>query len=293
MSTKKRGLGKGLEALLGAGLQQSAPSLSPQATSTESEQLELSLDRLAPGPYQPRQHMDETELEALASSIRKQGVIQPILVKRDGENYHIVAGERRWRAAKLAGLKTIPVVVKALSDEQATVMALIENIQREDLNPIEQARALDRLSREFELTHQQVADAVGKSRVSVTHLLRLLGLPERIKQFVERKQLDMGHAKVLMGLPDERQAQLAEQIIAEGLSVRETEKLASHKTDTIKKAQPSSVTKADPDVARLEQSLSEKLGANIKIQHSAKGKGRIIIPFNSLDELEGVLEHIH
>lgn len=293
MSTKKRGLGKGLEALLGAGLQQSAPSQTPQTASTELEQLELPLDRLAPGPYQPRQHIDETELEALANSIRKQGVIQPILVKRDKENYHIVAGERRWRAAKLAGLSTIPVVVKALTDEQATVMALIENIQREDLNPIEQARALDRLSREFALTHQQVADAVGKSRVSVTHLLRLLGLPERIKQFVERNQIDMGHAKVLLGLPDERQVELAEQIIAEGLSVRETERLAAHKSDTAKKNTVSSATKADPDVARLEQSLSEKLGANLKIQQLAKGKGRIIIPYNSLDELEGILEHIH
>lgn len=285
MAVKKRGLGRGLDALLGQS------SSAGQGTDSQEQQLkELPVDLIQRGKYQPRRDMDPQALEELANSIRVQGVMQPIVVRAIAEGrYEIIAGERRWRATQQAGLDSIPAVVRDVPDEAAIAMALIENIQREDLNPIEEAIALQRLQMEFELTQQQVADAVGKSRVSITNLLRLMALPDDVKLLLERGDLEMGHARALLGLPAEDQTAAARQVVAKGLTVRQTEALVRQWLNPRREA---GETRANPDIERLQQDLAERIGAEVKIQHGAKGKGKLVISYSSLDELDGVLMHI-
>lgn len=285
MAVKKRGLGRGLDALLGQA------NSAGQGTDNQEQQLkELPVDLIQRGKYQPRRDMDPQALEELANSIRVQGVMQPIVVRPLAEGrYEIIAGERRWRATQQAGLDSIPAVIRDVPDESAIAMSLIENIQREDLNPIEEAIALQRLQLEFELTQQQVADAVGKSRVSITNLLRLMALPEEVKLLLERGDLEMGHARALLGLPNEDQTAAARQVVAKGLTVRQTEALVRQWLNP--RREPGD-TRANPDIERLEQDLAERIGAQVKIQHGAKGKGKLVISYSSLDELDGVLMHI-
>lgn len=285
MAVKKRGLGRGLDALLG---QSNGDS---QASNNQDQQLkELPVDLIQRGKYQPRRDMDPQALEELANSIRVQGVMQPIVVRPIAEGrYEIIAGERRWRATQQAGLDSIPAVIRDVPDEAAIAMALIENIQREDLNPIEEAIALQRLQMEFELTQQQVADAVGKSRVSITNLLRLMALPDDVKLLLERGDLEMGHARALLGLPADDQTAAARQVVAKGLTVRQTEALVRQWLNPRREAGD---TRANPDIERLQQDLAERIGAEVKIQHGAKGKGKLVISYSSLDELDGVLMHI-
>ncbi|MGE6995295.1 ParB/RepB/Spo0J family partition protein [Pseudomonas sp. NPDC047961] len=289
MATKKRGLGRGLDALLGgvnvAAIQEEAA----QADVRELQQLPL--DVIQRGKYQPRRDIDPVTLEELANSIRTQGVMQPIVVRSIGSGrYEIIAGERRWRASQQAGLDRIPAMVRDVSDEAAIAMALIENIQREDLSPIEEAVALQRLQQEFQLTQQQVADAVGKSRVTISNLLRLIALPEEIKTLLSHGDLEMGHARALLGLPADQQVEGARHVVARGLTVRQTEALVRqwlNKPESVK-AEP----KSDPDIVRLEQRLAERLGSPVQIKHGEKGKGQLVIRYSSLDELQGVLAHI-
>jgi ParB family chromosome partitioning protein len=251
----------------------------------------LPIEFLQPGQYQPRKIMTDDALEELASSIKAQGIIQPIVVRPVGKDkYEIIAGERRWRAGQLAELSEIPCLVKDIPDEAAIAMALIENIQREDLNAMEEAVALQRLMQEFKLTHQQTADAVGKSRTTVTNLLRLLSLTEICRTMLERGDLEMGHARALLSLTSEEQAQLARVVVAKGLTVRETEKLVRATANPVKNTIEK--VSADPHIEQLERRMTDKIGAPIKIQHGAKGKGKITIAYNSLDELDGVLKHM-
>jgi ParB family chromosome partitioning protein len=289
MAIKKRGLGRGLDALLGG---TTAATLEDEAVKVDSRELQhLPLDLIQRGKYQPRRDMDPSALEELANSIKAQGVMQPIVVRPiGGGRFEIIAGERRWRASQQAGLDRIPAMVREVPDEAAIAMALIENIQREDLNPIEEAVALQRLQQEFELTQQQVADAVGKSRATITNLLRLIALPEEIKTLLSHGDLEMGHARALLGLPLEQQVEGARHVVARGLTVRQTEALVRQWLNS--KERPAEKAKADPDINRLEQRLAEKLGAPVQIKHSQKGKGQLVIRYNSLDELQGVLAHI-
>ena len=289
MAIKKRGLGRGLDALLGGS---TAATLEEEAVKVDSRELQhLPLDLIQRGKYQPRRDMDPSALEELANSIKVQGVMQPIVVRPiGGGRFEIIAGERRWRASQQAGLDKIPAMVREVPDEAAIAMALIENIQREDLNPIEEAVALQRLQQEFELTQQQVADAVGKSRVTITNLLRLIALPEEIKTLLAHGDLEMGHARALLGLPLEQQVEGARHVVARGLTVRQTEALVHQWLNS--KDKPAEKAKADPDINRLEQRLAEKLGAPVQIKHGAKGKGQLVIRYSSLDELQGVLAHI-
>jgi len=293
MVIKKRGLGRGLDALLG-NIEPAAPapSSAPAAAPRDSELRNLPVDLIRRGKYQPRIDMHTESLDDLAASIRAQGVVQPIVVKPDGKGeYEIIAGERRWRAAQIAGLQEIPAVVRDVPDKTAMAMALIENIQRENLNPMEEANALQRLIGEFTLTHQEVAEAVGRSRAAVSNLLRLLELNDELKRMVERRELEMGHARALLSLKGAAQSAAAREVVAKGLSVRETERLvrrllaeAPEKTATAKAV--------DPDIRRLETDLSEKLGAGVKFEHGSNGKGKLIIHYNSLDELDGILARI-
>ncbi len=285
MAVKKRGLGRGLDALLGQ------PNPNEKTEGSQDQLLrDLPVDLIQRGKYQPRRDMDPQALEELAQSIKAQGVIQPIVVRPiAGERYEIIAGERRWRATQQAGLDSIPAVIREVPDEAAIAMALIENIQREDLNPIEEAIALQRLQQEFELTQQQVADAVGKSRVTITNLLRLMSLPDDVKLLLERGDIEMGHARALLGLPAEQQTEAARQVVARGLTVRQTEALVRQ---WLNPRRDSSDIRSNPDIDRLQQDLAERIGAEVKIQHGAKGKGRLVISYNSLDELDGVLMHI-
>lgn len=281
MSIKKRGLGRGLDALLGQS------SAAPQRESTK----QLPIDVIQRGQFQPRKNFDPESLQELADSISAQGLIQPIVVRSINQGqYEILAGERRWRAAQLAGLEEVPVVVRQVNDQAAMAIALIENIQREDLNPLEEAQALQRLLDEFNMTHQQVADAVGRSRAAVSNLLRLLDCHDRVKEMVNAGQLDMGHARALLALPLERQASAAETVAQKMLSVRATEQL-------VKKLLQQSVTqpkknKPDADILNLQQGLSEQLGAKVLIKHAQSGAGKVEIHYSSLDELEGVLAHL-
>ena len=291
-------LGKGLEALLGAARAMPLAEKIPAKTVLEGS-LALSVKQLSPGRYQPRRIMREAELETLADSIRSQGIIQPILVRKMGEDhYEIIAGERRWRAAQMVGLSQVPVLIKEVSDENAIAIALIENIQRENLSALEEALALERLSKEFKLTHQQVAEAVGKSRASISNLLRLLTLTEEVKVYLEQSRLEVGHAKVLLGLQGKAQREAAEVVVNKGLSVRETERLVEHllqkvsDIDTPAKINTKQDIPKDPDIRRLENSLSEKLGASVEVVHGQNGKGRVIIQYNNLEELDGILAHI-
>jgi len=289
MAIKKRGLGRGLDALLGGS---TAAALEDEAVKADSRELQhLPLDLIQRGKYQPRRDMDPSALEELANSIKAQGVMQPIVVRPiGGGRFEIIAGERRWRASQQAGLDKIPAMVREVPDEAAIAMALIENIQREDLNPIEEAVALQRLQQEFELTQQQVADAVGKSRATITNLLRLIALPEEIKTLLSHGDLEMGHARALLGLPLEQQVEGARHVVARGFTVRQTEALVRQWLNS--KEKPAEKVKADPDINRLEQRLAEKLGAPVQIKHGQKGKGQLVIRYNSLDELQGVLAHI-
>lgn len=298
MATKKRGLGRGLDALLGNANTQVTETVSEPVKTEDSGVVDennslkhLPVEFIQPGKYQPRHNMDADSLEDLANSIKAQGVMQPIVVRAiSSSKYEIVAGERRWRACQLAGLDTIPVIVKQVADEAAVAMALIENIQRENLNPIEEAAALQRLIDEFELTQQEVADAVGKSRTTVTNLLRLMGLNVEVRQALERGDLEMGHARALLALPKEKQPEVARTVTSKGLSVRQTEalvrQLQAHKNKV------PTTKKLDPDIRHLQDSLSEKLGTSVAIQHSAKGKGKLILKYNSVEQLEGILDHI-
>ena len=288
MAAKKRGLGRGLDALLGGN---TVSALQEEAAQVDTRELQyVPLELIQRGKYQPRRDMDQTALEELAASIRAQGVMQPIVLRPIGNGrFEIVAGERRWRASQLAGQDKIPAMVRDLPDEAAIAMALIENIQREDLNPIEEAVALQRLQQEFELTQQQVADAVGKSRVTITNLLRLIALPEEIKTLLAHGDLEMGHARALLGLPLEQQVEAARHVVARGLTVRQTEALVRQWLS----AKPAPVkAKDDPDISRLEQKLAERLGSPVQIKHGSKGKGQLVIRYSSLDELQGVLAHI-
>jgi len=303
MATKKRGLGRGLDALLGSGNSRSAKETAitnqpPSAQSAEGDQgasennalKHLPVEFIQPGKYQPRHDIKAESLEDLAASIKVQGVMQPIVVRPITSNiYEIIAGERRWRASQLAGLDTIPVIIKQVADEAAVAMALIENIQRENLNPIEEAMALQRLIDEFELTQQEVADAVGKSRTTVTNLLRLMSLNPDVRSFVERGELEMGHARALLSLQFEKQLEAGKQVRNKGLSVRQTEALV-RRLQAKKKTAVSN--KIDPDIRHLQDNLSEKLGTQVNIQHSPKGKGKLILNYNSLEQLEGILDHI-
>ncbi len=289
MASKKRGLGRGLDALLGG---TSVNALQEEAVQADARELQyVPLDLIQRGKYQPRRDMDSTALDELAQSIRAQGVMQPIVIRPIGAGrFEIIAGERRWRASQLAGLDKIPAMVREVPDEAAIAMALIENIQREDLNPIEEAVALQRLQQEFQLTQQQVAEAVGKSRVTITNLLRLIALPEEIKILLSHGDLEMGHARALLGLPAEQQVEGARHVVARGLTVRQTEALVRHWLNS--KEKPVEPPKADPDISRLEQRLAERLGSPVQIKHGQKGKGQLVIRYSSLDELQGVLAHI-
>ncbi|KXU34251.1 chromosome partitioning protein ParB [Ventosimonas gracilis] len=287
MAVKKRGLGRGLDALLGGG----SELLQEQASNAGRDELQhLPLDLISRGKYQPRRDMDPAMLEELANSIKAQGVMQPVVVRPIGQGrYELIAGERRWRASSQAGLSKIPALIREVPDETAIALALIENIQREDLNPIEEALALQRLQQEFELTQQQVAEAVGKSRASVANLLRLISLPEEVKTLLAHGDLEMGHARALLGLPEERQSEGARRVVADSLNVRQTEALVRLWLAAKPQSKPLPI---DPDISRLERRLAEKLGAAVHIKHSAKGRGQLVIRYDSLDALQGVLAHI-
>ena len=287
MAVKKRGLGRGLDALLSG-------SAVPAEEPAGSDMLELPVDLLQPGKYQPRSDMHPESLEELANSIRAQGVVQPIVVRsiNSAGQYEIIAGERRWRAAQMAGLHEIPAVVRNVPDEAAIAMALIENIQREDLNPIEKAVALQRLIDEFDMTHQEAAGAVGRSRAAVSNLLRLLTLNSDVRKMLEQGDLEMGHARALLALNGEQQGQTAREVAAKGYSVRETEQLVRRLSTSPARAKKSPKS-LDPDIKRLQDDLTEKLAAKVAFQHTAKGNGKMVVHYNSLDELEGILKHIN
>jgi len=281
-------LGRGLDALLsGDG------NAEPEVESTIGE---VAVDQIMRSRYQPRRHFSEEALEELAASIRAQGLMQPVVVRpRPQGGYELIAGERRWRAAQMAGLARIPVVIKEVSDERASAMALIENIQREDLNPLEEALALQRLKEEFDLTQQQIAEALGKSRVAVTNLLRLLNLAPAVRDLLEQGIIEMGHARALLSLSPMDQERLALEVASKQLSVRQTEALVRQR---LARAEGGTITgkpvpeHKDPDTRRLEQTLSERIGAPVSIAHGATGKGQLVIRYASLDELEGILKHL-
>lgn len=286
---KKRGLGRGLSELgLNELLSDNNTEVADLIDVTELKKLPLA--SIYPGRYQPRRQMSQEALEELALSIRAQGVIQPIVVRRHQDGYEIIAGERRWRAAQLAGLAEIPALIRELSDDKAMAIGLIENIQRQDLNAVEEAIALDRLLHEFQMTHQEIADVLGKSRVTITNTLRLLKLNPDVRLLVEKNLIDMGHARALLGIEGHLQSQLANTIVARGLSVREAEKLIRDLQENHEKK--ATAKKPDPDITRLQNELSDRLGAVIRIRHQNKGKGKLVIFYNSVDELSGILDRI-
>jgi ParB family transcriptional regulator, chromosome partitioning protein len=271
----------------------------------DEELQKIPVDLLQRGKYQPRIDLRQETLQELADSIKAQGVVQPIIVRPIGnatgdngapveQRYEIIAGERRWRAAQLAGLHEIPSVIRRVPDEAAIAMALIENIQRENLNPLEEARALQRLITEFEMTHATAAEAVGRSRAAVSNLLRLLDLGEETKSLVEHRELEMGHARALLGIDNKRQqAEVAAQVAQQKLSVRDTEALVKRLSSQPSGGAAESSGRPDPNIRKLEAELSEKLGAKVQVQHAAGGKGKLVISYHTLDELDGILEHIH
>jgi ParB family chromosome partitioning protein len=305
MMHKKPTLGRGLADLLGQSTRHAPAALVPGAPATPAaaqgdELAKLPLDLLQRGKYQPRVDMRPETLQELADSIKAQGVVQPIVVRPVGvpgsgesQRYEIIAGERRWRAAQLAALSEIPAIIRHIPDEAAIAVALIENIQREDLNALEEARALDRLINEFQLTHQQCADAIGRSRVAVTNLLRLLEAAPEVCEMVAQHALEMGHARALLGLTNKRkQAEVGALVAKKGLSVRDTEALVRRMQQPEGSKSDGGGASGDPNVQRLEQDLAEKLGAKVAIQHSGSGKGKVVVSYNSLDELDGILAHI-
>lgn len=301
--TKKKRLGRGLDALLSkpSAAREMAPPVEANDTVTDEGDVlrNIPIEHLQRGEYQPRSDMRQDTLEDLARSIEAQGVVQPIVVrpleKRDGkQRYEIIAGERRWRAAQLAQLDTVPAIVKHIPDEAAIAMALIENIQRENLNPLEEARALERLIREFELTHQAAAEAVGRSRAAVSNLLRLMDLSDKVKPMLEHRELEMGHARALLSLSNAtQQLDAARQVVKKKLSVRETENLVRRMlSDGPGKKKIAKPQTPNADIRRLETEITDKLGAVVRIEHGSKGSGKMVISYNSLDELDGILKHI-
>ena len=296
MTRKKGGLGRGLDALLGAAVlrnSNASHSGTAEAAPTSNEVLRsLPVECIVVGRYQPRQDLREDTLQDLAASISAQGVVQPIVVRPlDAERYELIAGERRWRAAQLAGLHTIPAVIRAIPDAAAIAMALIENIQREDLNPLEEAAALQRLIAEFNLTHQQAADAVGRSRATISNLLRLLELSDEVQRLVIARKLDMGHARSMLPLSPALQREAAHQVLLRGLSVRETERLVQRLQQS--DVPPKPRAPVDPDVRQLQEQLSERFGTPVRLRHASSGKGSLVIHYNNLDELDGVLAKLH
>ena len=281
MTARHKGLGRGLDALLGGSVRRTG----------EDELAQLPVGAIKPGKYQPRTRMDEASLAELAASIKVRGVIQPIVVRPVGSSqYEILAGERRWRAARLAGLEQIPAVVREVPDEAALGIGLIENIQREDLNPLEEANGLKRLIDEFKLTHEEAARAVGRSRVGVSNLLRLIDLAPAVQAMLLDGRIDMGHARALLSLSKPRQVEVAGQVAAKGLSVRETERLVQQATRSpnAKRASP----RLDSDGRRLQEELSESLGATVHLKPRAAGKGSVVIDYSSLDELSGIVKRL-
>lgn len=298
MSAKRTGLGRGLEALLG----EAGAPVKPVQTEPREGLRQIPLDLLQRGQYQPRQDMEHEALEDLARSIKAQGLVQPIVVRPlprgsapgSEARYEIIAGERRWRAAQIAGLATIPAVVRQIPDAAVIAQSLIENIQREDLNPLEEAQAIQRLLNEFQLTHQEAADAIGRSRAAVSNLLRLLELGEQARSLLRSGAIEMGHARALLSLTDARmQAEVAALVAKKELSVRETEALVRRVLEGRGGSRRKEEGRVDPDVQRLEQELAERLGARVAIQHGRKGCGKLVVSYNSLDELEGIISHIH
>ena len=287
MSVKKRGLGRGLDALLGQ-----VSAASANGGSVRERFRMVGVGELVPGPFQPRKAMDSARLQELADSISAQGLVQPIAVRETAEGLQIIAGERRWRAAQLAGLGAVPVVVHVVSDASALAIALIENIQREDLNAMEQAEGLRRLIDEHQMTHQQLADAVGKSRVAVSNLLRLNELADPVKRLLGSGEIDMGHARALLGLPAEAQSALAARVVAKALTVRQVEAEAQALREGRAAVDPPVPAPKSPDLRRLESDMAARLGAPVSIQHGTRGAGRIVIRYSSLDELDGVLDRL-
>ena len=280
MSKEKSSLGRGLDSLLGE--RREAPK-----NNTPNE---IPLDQLTPGEFQPRTKMHKETLEELADSIKNQGVLQPLLVREKASGrYEIIAGERRWRAAQIAGLKSVPVSIKKVNNNDAAKIALVENLQREDLNAMDQSRGLQRLQMEFNLSQEELAKSIRKSRSAVTNLLRLSKLDKKVQDYLESGEIEMGHARALLGVDGDTQVALAEEIIKQGLSVREAEKLASRKKTTKKSVQK---TTKDPNITSLERELSEDLGAGVRIQSNKSGKGKLIIEFRGLGQLEGILEKL-
>lgn len=292
--SKKPRLGRGLDKLLSAASAE-ASTESNVADAIEETLAELPIEKLQRGQYQPRTDMRQDTLQDLADSIKAQGLVQPIVVRpvtgAGSSDYEIIAGERRWRAAQLAGLDKVPVVIRRIPDQAAVAMALIENIQREDLNPLEEASALQRLIEEFELTHQEAADSVGRSRAAVSNLLRLLDLHEQVKQAVGERKLEMGHARALLALNKDEQPEAAQRIMAAGLSVRATEKLVKRLLNPTRD-EPGK-KELDPDIRRLQSELGDRLGARTEIKHGKAGRGSVVISYNSLEELDGILGRIH
>jgi len=288
VSTRKRGLGRGLDALLGA-----SAGAHVAAVVADGQLRELPVDLIERGRFQPRMHIAPEALDELTQSIRARGVVQPIVVRPagDGTHFEIIAGERRWRAAQAAGLAEIPAIVREVPDDAALAIALIENIQREDLNPIEEASAVARLIEEFNLTHQEAADAIGRSRVGVSNLLRLLDLGDEARALLEQGDLEMGHARALLALKGDAQAQAAREVVARELTARQTEELV-RRLKAPADSKPSAAEVDDPDVRRLVEKLGEQLGARVQIIQGGGGKGRLVIHYTSLDELDGILARI-
>lgn len=303
-TSKRKGLGRGLDALLG-GSNRPAPAPEAGDSSTisatmpvvnagprDGQMVDVPVEYLQRGKYQPRRDMHEEALQELAESIKAQGVMQPIVIRPIGvDRYEIIAGERRWRACQLAGLEKIPAIIRDVPDEAAVAMALIENIQREDLNVVEEAVALKRLQDEFTLTHQEVADAVGKSRTAVSNILRLLNLCAEVRTMLERGDLEMGHARCLLSLAEDQQRLLARQIVAKGLSVRQAEALVRSAQEEQK--QQKVPTRVSADIEKLQEELSEHIGVPVQVQHGAKGAGKLVLKYSSLDELDGILNHLN
>lgn len=284
---KKRGLGRGLDALLNTGASTGNPTV------LDGSLRMLPIEQIIRGRHQPRMDIRQESLQELAESIRAQGMVQPIVVRAavEGGRYEIIAGERRWRAAQLVGLAEVPALVRKVSEQAALAIALIENIQREDLNPLEEAWGFKRLIDECELTHQQVAEAIGRSRTAVSNLLRLLDLCDEVQQLVRERKLEMGHARALLPLAPTLQQEAARQILIRGLSVRETEVLVKRLQSGLDHS--TAVKKpADPNIRVLQEDLSERLGAKVLVQHHSSGKGRLVIHYNTLDELDGIINHV-
>jgi len=289
MAAKKNPLGRNLSSMLSKTTLQHAVENAQAEAAGRDALRELPLDVISAGPYQPRSIFDTDRLQELAESIRQQGVIQPVVVRLSGDQqYELIAGERRWRAAQMAGIEKIPAIVRDVPDEIAIAMALVENIQREDLNPIEEATALRRLVDEFQMTHQEAGDAVGRSRSAVSNLLRLLELSSEVRELVDARHLEMGHARALLTLEPALQARAAREVVSRELSVRQTEQLVRRMKNPPQRQQQ----QLDPDVQRLQDRLSEKLCARVKLKHDARGKGKMVIAYNSADELDGILQQL-